>query len=125
FSVRERARHALKAKPLEYLLRLFVRDRHGRIVHVRIAEVTRLVGADDYVELHVSNASYLVKVTLNEFEARLDPKHFRRIHRSAIVNLDHVVSCKPIDRRLRLKLSDGSEVTASRSGSRNLRNLFI
>ena len=124
-SVRERARHALETNPAEPLLRLLVRDRRGRIVHVRIAEVTRLVGADDYVELHVSKASYLVKVTLNEFEARLDPKHFRRIHRSAIVNLDHLVSCKPIDRRLCLKLSDGSEVIASRSGSRNLRDLFV
>jgi two-component system LytT family response regulator len=124
-SVRERAQQALEAKPSEYLLRMFVRDRHGRAVPVRVGEVTRLVGADDYVELHVSNTSYLVRVTLTEFEKRLDPKHFRRIHRSAIVNLDHVISCKPIDRRLRLKLSDGSEMIASRSGSRNLRELFV
>jgi hypothetical protein len=60
----------------EYLLRLFVRDRHGRVVHVRVAEITRLTGADDYVELHVRNTSHLVKVTLNEFEKRLDPKLF-------------------------------------------------
>jgi two-component system, LytTR family, response regulator len=124
-SVRERAQRALETKPVDYLLRLFVRDRRGRVVHVRVAEVTRLVGADDYVELHVSKTSYLVKVTLNDFEKRLDPKHFRRIHRSAIVNLDHVVTCKPVDRRLLLKLSDGSEVIASRSGSKNLRDLFV
>jgi len=124
-SARERAQHVLDAKTAGHLLRLFVRDRHGRVVHVRVGEITRLVGADDYVELHVSNSSYLVKVTLNEFEERLDPKHFRRIHRSAIVNLEHVVSCKPIDRRLRLKLTDGSEVIASRNGSRNLRDLFV
>ena len=58
-------------------------------------------------------------MTLNEFEQRLDPTRFRRLHRSAIVNLDHVVSGEPIDRRLRLKLSDGAEVVASRGGSRN------
>ena len=124
-SVRERALHALKAKPTEHLLRLFVRDRRGRMVHVQVAEITRLTGADDYVELHVRNIPHLVKVTLNEFEKRLDPKHFRRVHRSAIVNLDHVVSCRPIDRRLCLRLSDGSEVVASRSGSLNLRDLFV
>ena len=124
-SVHERAQRALQTKPTEHLLRLFVRDRRGRIIQVRPAEITRLVGADDYVELHVSKTSYLVKITLNEFEERLDPKHFRRIHRSAIVNLDHVVSCKPIDRRLRLRLTDGSEVIASRSGSRHLRELFV
>src|ERR1700730_13863018 len=124
-SVRERALHALNAKPAEHLLRLFVRDRRGRVIHVQVAEITRLIGADDYVELHVRNTSHLVKVTLNEFEKRLDPKHFRRIHRSAIVNLDHVVSCSPIDRRLRLRLSDGAEVIASRGGSQNLRDLFV
>src|SRR5437879_5816878 len=109
-SVHERAQRALQTKPTEFLVRLFVRDRRGRVIQVRAAEITRLVGADDYVELHVSKTSYLVKITLNEFEERLDPKHFRRIHRSVIVNLDHVVSCKPIDRRLRLRLTDGSEV---------------
>jgi two-component system LytT family response regulator len=124
-SVGERAQQALKAKPTEYLLRLFVRDRRGRVLPVRVAEITRLIGADDYVELHVGKTPYLVKVTLNEFEERLDPKHFRRIHRSTIVNLDHVVSCRPIERRLCLKLSDGTEVVASRAGSRNLRDLFV
>ena len=123
-SVRERALNALKTKPVEHLERLFVRDGRGRLVQVRVAEITRLVGADDYVELHVGDKSYLVKVTLNEFDRRLDPNHFRRIHRSAIVNLDHVVSCEPIDRRLRLKLSDGSEVIASRRGSQTLRDQF-
>jgi len=123
-SVHERAQRALQTKQTEVLVRLFVRDRRGRIIQVRAAEISRLVGADDYVELHVGDKSYLVKVTLNEFDRRLDPNHFRRIHRSAIVNLDHVVSCKPIDRRLRLKLSDGSEVIASRRGSQTLRDQF-
>ena len=92
---------------------------------MRAAEITRLVGADDYVELHVGDKSHLVKITLNEFEERLDPKHFRRVHRSVIINLDHVVSCKRIDRRLCLRLTDGSELIASRSGSRHLRELFV
>ncbi len=58
-SLRERARSALQSKPVDYLLRLFVRDRRDRVEHVPVVEVTRLIGADDYVELHVSNASYL------------------------------------------------------------------
>ena len=124
-SVRDRALNALKAKPVEYLRRLFVRDRRGRLVQVGAAEITRLLGADDYVELHAGEKSYLVKVTLNELAQRLDPNQFRRIHRSAIVNLDHVVSCEPFDRRLRLKLSDGAEVVASRNGSQTLRDLFL
>ena len=124
-SVRERARSALEEKAQEYLSRLFVRAHHGRIVQVRASEITRLVGADDYVEVHVGKKSYLVKITLNEFERRLDPKHFRRVHRSAIVNLGQIVSCKPIDRRLLIELSDGSRIIASRHGAKSLRELFV
>jgi two-component system, LytTR family, response regulator len=108
-----------------YLTRLFVRDARARIIQVRVAEVTRLLGADDYVELFAHNTSYLARLTLNQFEERLDPKRFRRIHRSAIVNLDHLVSCREVDRRLAVKLSDGSEVVASRSGSQSLRELLV
>jgi two-component system, LytTR family, response regulator len=124
-SVRERAVQAQEANTTGHLVRLFVRDARGRIVHVRVSEITRLTGADDYVEIRAKDTSYLVKVTLNEFEKRLDPKRFRRIHRSAIVNLDHLISCTQIDRRFLLKLSDGSEVIASRSGSHSLRDLFV
>jgi two-component system LytT family response regulator len=124
-SARARAANALAAKPAEYLHRLFVRDRRGRVVRVRVGDITRLVGADDYVEVYANGTSYLVSLTLAEFERRLDPKHFRRVHRSAIVNLEHVVSCRPVERRLLLTLSDGAEVAASRSGAQSLRDLFV
>jgi two-component system LytT family response regulator len=116
---------ANRADSESYVERLFVRDARGRIVQVRTPEVTRLVGADDYVELFANNTPYLVNLSLSEFEQRLDPKHFRRIHRSAIINLDHVISCREMDRRLVVRLSDGAELTASRSGSQSLRGLFI
>jgi two-component system LytT family response regulator len=124
-STRERALRALNAQSVEPLLRLFVRDHRGRVIHIPLSDITRLVGADDYVEVHIGNASHLVNVTLSEFERRLDPKRFRRVHRSAIVNLDKIVACRRIDRRLQIELSDGSTVVASRTGSRNLRNLFV
>jgi len=108
-----------------YIERMFVRDARGRIVQVRTSEITRLVGAGDYVELFANNTPYLVNLTLTEFEERLDPKKFSRVHRSTIINLDHVVSCHEIDRRLAIKLSDGTELIASRSGSQILRDLFV
>ncbi len=108
-----------------WITRLFVKDSQGRIVHLRVSDIVRFVGADDYVEVFANNTPYLVKLTLSEFERRLDPQHFRRIHRSAIINLDRLISCREVDRRLVVKLSDGSEVTASRSGSQSLRELVV
>jgi two-component system LytT family response regulator len=65
-----------------------------------------------------------VNVTLTEFERRLDPKRFCRVHRSAIVNLDKIIKCTRIDRRMEIELKDGSRVIASRAGSHHLRELF-
>lgn len=109
----------------QWLNRLFVKNGRGEIVPVRVADIVRFVGADDYVEIFANRAAFLVRLTLSELEKRLDPQHFRRIHRSAIVNLDHLVSCREVDRRLVLRLSDGAEVTASHSGSQSLRELIV
>lgn len=108
--------------PLE---RIFVRHR-DRIVPVRVEDIARLEAADDYVTIHAGGQAYLVSLALSDLERRLDPARFRRVHRSHVVNLDHVVSLRPYDdaRRLVLSLRDGSEVLASRAGSLELRDLI-
>ncbi|HEX8394803.1 MAG TPA: LytTR family DNA-binding domain-containing protein [Longimicrobium sp.] len=119
----ERARAALDARgPMD---RIFVRDR-GRIVPLRVESIARLEAADDYVTVHADGRAYLVNLSLSEFESRLDPARFRRVHRSHVVNLDHVASLRPYDdaRRLVITLADGAEVVASRAGSLELRTLI-
>lgn len=125
--LRERAAAALRpphaaAAPLD---RLFVRDARGRIIHLRVDEVSRFEADDDYVRVHARGHAYLVHLALNEFERRLDAARFRRVHRSQIVNLDHVLSCEPHDRRLLLRMRDGAEVLASRTGSQALREVIL
>ncbi len=76
--------------------------------------------------MHAGGQRYLVSLALGDFERRLDPARFIRVHRSHIVNLDHVVSLRPYDdaRRLVIALRDGAEVLASRAGSLELRGLI-
>lgn len=122
--VYERARSALAESggPLE---RMFVRH-GGRIVPVRLEEVSRLEADDDYVRVHVGRTSYLVEIALSELERRLDPTRFLRIHRSHIVNVGQVASMEPYDaRRLLVRMQDGAEVIASRSGSQQLQALIL
>jgi two-component system LytT family response regulator len=64
-----------------------------------------------------------MNITLNDFERRLEPAQFRRIHRSHIVNVNHIQLIETYDRRLLLRLSDGSKIIASREGTKNLRDL--
>ncbi len=107
------------------LSRLFIRDR-GQIVPLRVDEIERLEGEDDYVGLHARGRRHLVYLTLNEFERRLDPDHFLRVHRSHIVNLDHVAALVPYDgTRLQVQMRDGTTLIASRTCSRRLRQIVI
>jgi two-component system LytT family response regulator len=64
-------------------------------------------------------------VPLSTLEARLDPERFFRIHRSHVVNMDHVAAIRPCDdRRFLVVLDDGTEIIASRAGSHGLRERF-
>lgn len=117
---RERARAALADEPLD---RVFA-HKGNRIVPLRVGAVTRIEACDDYTEVHCSGQTFLLHLRLNELEQRLDPRRFVRVHRSHVINLDHVKQMRPHDeRRLEIHLSDGSTVIASRSGSQKLREM--
>jgi two-component system LytT family response regulator len=116
----ERARSSLASGPLT---RLFVR--HGdRIVPIPVEGIRRIQAQGDYAEIHAAEGVYLMHVTLSELAARLEPARFRQVHRSHIVNLDAVEHLQPYDdRRLAIRLRDGTVVVASRAASEELRRL--
>jgi len=121
-SALERARDALTPSggPLE---RLFIRDR-GRILPVAVVEVQRFEGRDDYAAVHTGGRQYLMHVRLQDLERRLDPRRFVRIHRSHLINLDFVKAFEPYDaHRLLVEMRDGARIVASRTRSRELKDL--
>ena len=118
----ERARHALETGQTP-LTRVFVRDRDS-LLPIMVQDIVRLEACDDYTQIHANQKKFLIHLGLSEFTARLDPTSFLRVHRSHTVNLNHVISAEEFDRRLVLHFSDGSEVTASRSGTQQFRKLF-
>jgi two-component system LytT family response regulator len=116
----ERAREALAAGPVP---RLFVRDA-GRVVPIRVAAIEWLQACDDFVVVHAGGRRYRVNVPLSDLERRLDPRLFVRVHRSHLVNLDHVASWSPYDgSRFQIVLRTGATITASRQRSRMLRTI--
>jgi two-component system LytT family response regulator len=103
--------------------RLFVRE-GGRIVPLPTRDVERLEACDDFVEVHARGRCYRINVPLQQLEAQLDPTCFVRVHRSHIVNLDHVAGWEPFDgSRFEVRLRDGTRITASRQRSRVLRHV--
>jgi two-component system LytT family response regulator len=62
---------------------------------------------------------------MNALEAKLDPKQFVRIHRSAIVNVERVKKLYPLFRgEYEVVLSDDTCLTSSRSYRQNLQEVF-
>jgi two-component system LytT family response regulator len=77
------------ANPRRYLSRLAVRS-GDRTVFLSIDEVEWIEAAQNYVCAHTGQAKHLLHVTMNTIENSVDPERFVRIHRSYIVNLQHV-----------------------------------
>ena len=88
-------------------------DRH---LLVRVASVQWIEAEDNYVRLHVEGTSHLLRQTMAGLLERLDPRPFRRIHRSAIVNLDFIREFQPWTSGDQLVIMrDGTRLTLSRT----------
>ncbi len=116
----ERTRLTLAPRPLR---RLFARS-GTRIIPIAIESIRRIQAAGDYAEVHCAAGVFLLQVSLGELLSRLDAERFRQVHRSHVVNLDHVQQLTAHDdRRLLIRLQGGEEVLASRKASGLLRRL--
>ncbi len=73
----------------EYLTELMVRVGTRDIV-VKVDEIDWVQAETYYARLHIRGRSFLYRERMHVLESRLNPRHFARVHRSAIVNLDRV-----------------------------------
>ena len=62
----------------------------GRILFLPVADIHWINAEENYVRICTGRDNHLLRETMAHFETRLDPRHFLRVHRSAIVNLQHV-----------------------------------
>jgi len=84
---RSDARPTTDATP--YLERIAVEMR-GKVRVVPVEQIDYITADGPYAELHTGERTHLIRETMHTLEERLDPRHFVRIHRSAIVRLQLV-----------------------------------
>lgn len=119
----ERARNLFARPDGTMLDRIFVRERNA-IVPLRLSEVLRIQAQDDYVSVHTSDRSHLVTLRIGELERQLPNPPFMRVHRSHIVNLDHVDRIVGLDgARFEVKMRDGAVLPVSRARSQEIRRI--
>ena len=87
----------------------WVPERDGQR-RVAIDTIDWIEAARDYVLLHTSLRSHLLRTTMSALEQKLAGSALLRVHRSAFVRPDKVAEVKRSGRSLSLLLADGAEV---------------
>jgi two-component system response regulator LytT len=106
-------------------------------VAIRVGQRYLLVPAQEISHASVVDETLLVATptmsgqsnyrTLDEFQARLDPAIFWRVHRSHLVNIRNVKELVPLFSRnfvLKMKDAKGTEIPVSRAQTKRLRDYF-
>ena len=107
------------------LSRYLVRDNEG-LRPIDIDEIVTITGAQDYAEVTTANGHHLVRMSLNEFEKRLDGSRFLRVHRSAIINFHRLVRTEGTGGgRMLAYMTTGEAIPVSRNGAQLLRSLAV
>src|ERR1700679_1013211 len=72
-----------------FSMRLVFKSR-GRIVFLPVSDIRWISAEENYVRVCTDTENHLLRETMAHIEERLDPEMFLRVHRSSIVNLQHV-----------------------------------
>lgn len=75
--------------PPEEKNHLFVKS-DGMLHKLKYADITHISAAVDYIEVHTFKKKYLVNSSMNKTEMKLPKNSFFRIHRSTIINVNHI-----------------------------------
>lgn len=90
--------------------RIFL-EKGGRLIKVNVPEITYLRADRDYTWIYTTDSSaYLSNHGIGVLSQKLDPDKFMRVHRSYIVNLEHVQELYKDVRRFYLLVSGEIEI---------------
>jgi two-component system LytT family response regulator len=95
--------------------RILVRSNDAQHL-VKSADILYISAEGNYIRLHTTGGEHLMRERMAGILERLDPQVFRRIHRSHIVNLDHVKKLLPwFGGDTLVLMADGKRLTLSRN----------
>ena len=81
--------------------------------------------AGDYMCVHESGRTHVMRITMKALEAQLDPRRFARIHRSTIVNMDRVSRvCGHMNGEFFLSLDCGVRLKMSRTYRQRIEDIL-
>jgi len=105
-----------------YLTRIVFRKGAG-IKIIPLNTVSYLAAEDDYVMIYYSEGKALKPKTMKYYEEHLPPSLFLRVHRSYMVNVEHITRLEPYSKDNYVAvLKSGEKIPVSRAGYKTLRD---
>jgi len=112
--------HGGRTDQTVYLKQLAIR-KDGAIVPLRVSDVDWIEADRNYVRLHIGENSYQKREAIGNIEQHLDPAAFRRINRSAIVNLERIAELRPCSNgEYQVILRNGKSLLLTQTCHKNL-----
>lgn len=97
----------------------------SEVKRVDIADIQWIDAAGDYMCVHTHQDTHILRRTMKELIAELDPKIFLRVHRSVIVNVKCVSKLvSQTTGEYQLVLNNGTEVKVSRSHREQVKKMI-
>lgn len=99
----------------------------NRSVFLKVCDISHINSSGDYSEIFTTDKrKYLIEKPLREWEERLPEKHFLRIHRQTIINLEEIEEIETwFNRTFQVRLKNFRETLAvSRRYAVKLKNRF-
>ena len=110
--------------PSPYVDKLIIKEQ-GSSVILACSKIDWIEAAGDYMGVHAEGAVHILRTTMKELEQDLDPKIFKRIHRSIIVNIRQIYKISPhTSGESFLHLKCGNKLKVSRSYKNKIRDLL-
>jgi len=94
--------------------RLLLSER-GKVVVLAMRDIEFVQAAAKYVKIYAGGRCHSLRQSLGSLEGRLDPALFVRVHRSTLVNVEHIAEMHPLFHGdYELILRRGTRLTLSR-----------
>ncbi|OEK04047.1 LytR/AlgR family response regulator transcription factor [Roseivirga misakiensis] len=107
-----------------YLTNLLVSVRQ-KLINIPAAEIIRIEANGDYAKLVTSTGSHLSNYGISALESKLNPQHFTRVHRSAIINVSYIKEVYKYPSVYEVVMTNDDVVKVSRSYLENIRKFIV
>lgn len=97
----------------------------GKVRFIPTSEIRWVESDANYLRIHTSSGSPLIRETMNNFSQKLDPSIFLRLHRTVIVNTTQIKELQPwLSDELVAVLHDGTKLPIGRTYRKAVNQFF-